>query len=35
MWLFYGALDAGIMPCDIESDYAVLYSSTEAVVGPY
>lgn len=35
MWLFYGAYEGGIMPCDIENDYAVLYSSTEAAIGPY
>lgn len=35
MFLFYGALDLGIMDCDIESEYAVLYDSDEAASGPF
>ena len=32
MFLFYGALDEGIMACDIEADFAVLYASDEAAI---
>lgn len=33
MFLFYGAFEElGVMTCDIESEYAVLYGSTEAAI---